>query len=150
MCLQLHVSNGHVNLCVCVCVRVWVGVCVFQWAAEELTVNERPSPCPQGSMGCRRSGRRRGTSGSWWTSCCLLGSSSISTCLEMTPSGPSKRCDPFQFHQHYSGNTSTEFSEQKILFENKSILMIMKSQSFKICAFKQIDRLVSPCPRQAV
>lgn len=64
---------------------------VFRWAAVELTVNERLSPCPRGSMGCRRSGRRRGTRGSRWTSCCLLGSSSDSMCLKMTPSGASKK-----------------------------------------------------------
>lgn len=71
---------------------------VFQWAAEELTVNERPSPCPRGCMGCRRNGIRRGTTRSWWTSCCPLGSSSNSLCLETTPSKPSKKCVPSCCH----------------------------------------------------
>lgn len=85
-----HVNRGHINLaCVsppCVDVRI-----LFRWAAEELTVNERPSPCPQGSMGCRRSGRGRATRRSWWTSCCPLGSSSNSLCVAATPSKASKK-----------------------------------------------------------
>ena len=71
---------------------------VFPSAAGELTVNERPSPCPRGSMGCRRSGRRRGTRRSTWTSCCLLGSSSNSQCLETTPSEPSKKYVSSHYH----------------------------------------------------
>ena len=94
-------------LCVCVC------ACVFRWAAEELTVNERPSPCPRGSMGCRRNGRRRGTKGSWWTSCCLPGSSSNSLCLDTTPSRASKKY----------GHLKSQFSHQSLFLETSKTLI---------------------------